>query len=199
VSATADTLTFQDALLAVQGDVQELELIREATGQVQSRFFKYLTYPKLLTEVRPILTRHGLVWQTFPTTLDGRPALRYRLAGHGEELTDTMLLVLGDKQTSQAQGSALTYACRYALLAVLALAPAEDDDGSAASQPARPAPIDPEMPLGEDSVNAMLEAIAEKNLSAPKVLERAGVKEGEVPTVEQGRRVKAILDAVVPS
>jgi hypothetical protein len=185
---------FEDALLAVQEQVQELELTREATGQVQSRFFKYLTYPKLLNEVRPILTRNGLVWKTFPTTLEGRPALRYTLSGFGEELSDTMLLML-DKETSQAQGSGLTYARRQALSAVLEITPDEDDDGRAASQPARPEPVDPEKPMSEANVQGMLEAIAERKLSVGKVLERAGV-DGETPTIEQGLKVKAILDAI---
>jgi hypothetical protein len=149
----------------------------------------------------PVLERHQLAWQTFPTTMqdgDGqlKPALRYVLthAISGEAQMDTMLLMM-DTHTSQAQGSALTYARRYALQAVLELAPDGDDDGAAASQPARPAPVDPERPMGERNVEAMLEAIAERGLSREIILGAAGVEEGRAPTIAQGRRVKEALDA----
>jgi hypothetical protein len=47
--------------------------------------------------------------------------------------------VKGVKADPQAEGSALTYARRYALMAMVGIAP-EDDDGNAASKPApRPA------------------------------------------------------------
>jgi hypothetical protein len=198
VSENGTPQTLDEAVLAVQAEALALDLRRDGKAEEGSaRFRRYLEYPKLLRELQPLLTANSLTWQTFPTTLEERPAMRYRLkfVPTGETDEGVMLLML-DKQTSQAQGSGLTYARRQALQHVLGLTPDGDDDGAAASRPARPAPIDPEMPLGEDSVNAMLEAIAEKNLSAPKVLERAGVKEGEVPTVEQGRKVRTILDAV---
>lgn len=190
--------SLDEAILRAQGDTIVLDLRRNQDVEKGSaRARRYLDYPKLLREVRPVLQKNLLIWQTFPTTLDGTSAMRYvlRFVPTGEEQSDTMRLML-DKQTSQAQGSALTYAKRYALQGVLDLVPDGDDDGAAASQPARPPAADPEAPLSEESVNAMLEAIAERELSAAKVLERVGVAEGAVPTVGQGRAVKAILDDV---
>lgn len=185
-----------DALLAVQAAAQELDLRRNAAAeQGSARFRRYLDYPKLLAEVRPLLTEHGLVWQTFPTTMeDGSPALRYRLVHVASRQTDedTVKLML-DKQTSQAQGSALTYARRYALLNVLNLAPDGDDDGEAASRPPRPAPVDPEAPMPEERVTSMFEAIAEAGLSRPKVLERAGWTEGEPLLMGHAQKVATIL------
>jgi hypothetical protein len=197
--------TLNEALLAVQGGLSDLQLRRNEKGEVEyktktggsGRFeYLYLSYPKLLEQVRPMLTRNGLVWQTFPTTLEGVPALRYRLlhAPSSQAEGDVMKLML-DKQTSQAQGSGLTYARRQALMAVLEITPDGDDDGRAASKPARPAPVDPEAALPEESVNAMLEAIGERGLSRAKVLERAGIADGAQVTVADGRKVKAILDA----
>jgi ERF superfamily len=194
--AVAAPGTLSAALLAVQGDVGGLGLTPDGTGQVgSSRFYKYLTLDRLLRAVRPLLTRNGLIWQTFPTTLEGKPALRYTLL-HGpscEAVSDTMLLMM-DKETSQAQGSALTYAKRHALLSVLGLTVEADDDGREASQPERPAPVDPEAPLGERNMNAMREAIAERGLSASRVMAAAGCEEGQVVTIEIGRKVKALLD-----
>jgi hypothetical protein len=189
--------TLDEAILRVQGSTQALDLRRNQEAEKGSaRFRRYLDYPKLLRELRPVLQENQLTWQTFPTTLDGEPALRYvvTFVPTRESQEGVMKLML-DKQTSQAQGSALTYSKRYALQGVFDLAPDSDDDGAAASQPARPAPVDPEAPLSEDSVNAMLEAIAECGLSAAKVLERAGIAEdGTQVTVADGRKVKAILD-----
>lgn len=190
----APPATLGEALQRLQGEVGELDLVREATGQVGSRFFKYLTLDKLLAAIRPLLAANGLVWQTFPTTLEGKPALRYRLlhTATGEEIGDTMLLAV-DKMTSQAQGSAITYARRHALLSVLEIQPDPDDDGTAASQPARPAPVDPEAPLSEETTRRMMEGIAERQLDAEEMLRNVGVKPGTVPTVEQGKRVSALL------
>lgn len=187
--------TLDEALSRAQEEAATLNMGRDATGQVGTRFVKYLTYPKLLAEVRPILTKNGLVWQSFPTTLDGKPALRYVLThAPSHERQEEVMLLMMDKQTSQAQGSAITYARRYALQAVLDLAPDGDDDGAAASQPARPAPVDPEAPMSDALIAAMREALAERKLSEDRVLERAGWVAGAPVTMEIGRKVKALLD-----
>lgn len=194
-------LTLNEAVLAVQAEALDLDLRRDAsvkedlkTGRSRTR--RYLEYPKLLRQLQPLLTANKLTWMALPTTTaEGKPALGYLLTfvPTGESVSGTMTLML-DKQTSQAQGSALTYARRYALQNVLNLTPDGDDDGEAASAPPRPAPADPEAPLPEASADAMLEAIAERGLSAVKVLERAGAT-SETLTIGDSRKVKAILDA----
>jgi hypothetical protein len=194
--------TLNEAVLAVQAEALDLDLRRDGqakekskrTGDTRTR--RYLEYPKLLRQLQPLLTANKLTWMTFPTTTpEGRPALEYELTfvPTGESKGGTMALLL-DQQTSQAQGSALTYSRRYALQNVLNLTPDGDDDGEAASAPPRPAPADPEAPLPEASADAMLEAIAERGLSATKVLERAGAT-NETLTIGDSRKVKAILDA----
>lgn len=93
--------------------------------------------------VLELLTKHGLVWITKPTLVpaqDGAllPALTYTLthaeSGHG--ISATMLLEQA-KRDPQGQGSAITYARRYALMAVLGLVADEDDDGNASSRAPR--------------------------------------------------------------
>jgi uncharacterized protein (DUF3820 family) len=105
---------------------------------------KFVSLPGLLDTVRPVLNTAGLVLTQTPTyTSDGTHALRTRIthAGSGQYLEDTMLLCLS-KPDAQAQGSAITYARRYAILSVLGLAGEEDDDGAAAVAP-RPSPRQP--------------------------------------------------------
>ena len=98
---------------------------------------KFASLPNITQIIRPRLAEHGLVWSTQPSQDDqGRPTLKYRLAHAltGETINDEMPLLLV-KQDPQGLGSAITYARRYALLAVLNLVADDDDDGHRASSP----------------------------------------------------------------
>lgn len=199
VPSVVEPTSLSEAVLAVQAKALELDLRRDGEAEKGSaRFRRYLEYPKLLKELQPLLTANRLTWQTFPTIEDGKPAMLYRLrfVPTGEVDEGTMLLML-DKQTSQAQGSGLTYAKRYSLQAVLNLTPDGDDDGDAASTPVARVVQDPEAEVSEEYMNAMREAVAERGLSLPRVLERAGWAggDGAVVTYAHGKAVKELLDA----
>jgi hypothetical protein len=93
---------------------------------------KYAPLDTIVETVGPILHKHGLVWMTLPgRDAHGDPSLTYRLAHAptGEVLEGSMPLLLS-KQDAQGQGSAITYARRYALCAVLNLVADDDDDGA---------------------------------------------------------------------
>ena len=192
----SEPTTLAEAVLAVQAAALELDLRREGEAEKGSaRFRRYLTYPKLLRELQPLLTANKLTWQTFPTTLDGKPALAYKLRFvPTDEADEGVMLLMLDKATSQAQGSAQTYARRYSLQNVLNLTPDGDDDGQEASAPARPAPVDPESPMSERNVASMYEAIAERGLDVDAVLGRVELPSGAAPLVEHGLAVKKLLD-----
>lgn len=103
---------------------------------------RYLSLDSLMEQVLPVLNKHGLLWVTAPNfqtlTAGGEarvePNLNYRLihAESGEETSGTVPLLLA-KRDPQGLGSAITYARRYALMAVLGLVADEDDDGAQAS------------------------------------------------------------------
>jgi hypothetical protein len=100
----------------------------------------YLSLDSLMEAVRPILHKHGLVLTQWPTHLVTEagiePALRTALihASSDQMQQDTMPLVL-DRENPQGQGSAITYARRYALMSILGLvADEDDDDGTAGSK-----------------------------------------------------------------
>ncbi len=57
----------------------------------------------------------------------------------GETISGGILHVPASKQDAQGYGSALTYARRYGILTLCGIAP-EDDDGNAASRPAKAEP-----------------------------------------------------------
>jgi hypothetical protein len=129
--------TLLEALLAVQKEIPRLKLTKDSTGQIAGRRdYRYLGLEKLHAAVLPVLSRHGLVWTTYPgADGDGNPVLRYELAHVESEKVAfaTMPLVL-DKSNMQALGSAITYARRYSLLSVLGAVADEDDDGAKASE-----------------------------------------------------------------
>lgn len=125
----ADTL--MTALLAVQAAAPTLP--KDAINpHFRSRFTPLDTIVEI---VGPLLAKHGLVWTTLPGSDDaGKPILDYRLihASTGETLDGRMPLFLS-KEDAQGFGSALTYARRYSITAVLNLVADDDDDGNAAS------------------------------------------------------------------
>lgn len=101
---------------------------------------KFASLAGVFAAIRPSLAKHGLVITQLPTqTEDGAPALKTLLihAESGEAFTSTMPLMLA-KQDPQAQGSALTYARRYALLSILGLVGDADDDGATAARVSDP-------------------------------------------------------------
>jgi hypothetical protein len=91
---------------------------------------KYAGINEVLDAVLPTLTEAGLCFVQFP---DGE-ALTTRLMHTSGEWMQASYALKPSQNTPQASGSALTYARRYALLAVLGLG-TEDDDGNAASVP----------------------------------------------------------------
>lgn len=118
------------ALLAVQAEAPPLKKSAE-NPHFRSKF---APLDKIVETINPILHKHGLVWSTLPGHDEYGPALTYRLAHaeSGEVLEGTMPLLLS-KQDAQGQGSAITYARRYALCAVLNLVAEDDDDGARAA------------------------------------------------------------------
>jgi len=135
-----ETDSLYTALLAVQGELPHLQRTK-----INPAFrSKYVPLEELHEEVLPILNQHGLVWITQPvlggTEEADQPCLHYRLlhAATGDEIEGLMSLMI-DKQNPQGQGSAITYARRYSLMAVLGLVADDDDDGNKASGRGKPA------------------------------------------------------------
>jgi hypothetical protein len=97
----------------------------------------FVPLSEVVENVLPVLNKHGLAVTQLPSTLeDGTPALMTVLMHEsGEQLSATMPLMMV-KPDPQGQGSAITYARRYALMSVLGLVGDEDDDGTAAVKPA---------------------------------------------------------------
>lgn len=124
------------ALLAAQGEIGTLP--KDAINPAFRS--KYTPLDTIVEHVGPILNKHGLVWMAMPSFAQdtGAPTLRYRIthAATGESYGSEMPLLLV-KTDPQGQGSAITYARRYALTSVLNLVADADDDGEATRAAAR--------------------------------------------------------------
>jgi hypothetical protein len=125
--------TLNEALLAVQKSAPALQ--KDAINPHFKN--RYISLDSLMPQILPVLNENGLVLAQLPSYIghdNPVPALTTRIthALTGESFEATMPLIL-DKQNAQGQGSALTYAKRYALLSTLGLVADTDDDGAAAS------------------------------------------------------------------
>jgi hypothetical protein len=101
---------------------------------------KYAPLSTVVEVTQPILAKHGLAVSQHPVVLDGESALTtYLLHSSGQQLVSTMRLCAA-KNDPQGQGAAITYARRFAFMAVLGLVADDDDDGNTATTRARQAP-----------------------------------------------------------
>lgn len=113
--------------------------VTDETAQAGNRTYKYLNLATILKTIKPVFEKHGLAFSqrvTFDNTGEAR-----QFIGTVETIifddTDQMVacsypfFVTGDPQQV---GSAITYARRYSLYAVLGIFPDKDDDGAYAKQ-----------------------------------------------------------------
>jgi hypothetical protein len=199
---TEPTSNLMTALLAVQAEAPKLQ-----KDKINPAFrSKYLSLDALMEQVLPVLNKHKLVWITRPgQDSEGRPVLSYELAfavpSHfpalppppkdggwsetkvtvlpTEAIKGTMPLMLS-KQDAQGLGSAITYARRYSLMAVLGLVADEDDDGAKASR--RPQRV-------ETTAGPRPPAPVEQ---PTRVLPRHGPTPDEMREVDEAKRTLAI-------
>lgn len=95
---------------------------------------KYSTLKDCWDAARPVLSRHGLSVIQMPDKQDGVFCLVTILAHESGDHLASHQPVMAAKQDAQSFGSALSYARRYGLTAVLGLVSGdEDDDGNAAT------------------------------------------------------------------
>lgn len=128
--------TIAEALSAAQA-----ELTDPPKDSINPHFkSRYADLATVLKTVRPVLSKHGIAFtQTTRVEDDGRVLLVTRLHWRDEEVVG-YYPVSPTKNDPQGLGSAMTYARRYALQAIVGVAADDDDDGNAASAPKPSAP-----------------------------------------------------------
>ena len=132
------------ALAAAQAEIGTASKDRE-NPHFRSR---YATLASVQDACRSALSRHGLSVVQLPGGEGQRVEMTTVLmhaSGQWISCSGTFIATKGDPQ---GIGSAITYARRYQLAAIVGVAPDDDDDGNAASEPtpARAAPAPPPKP-----------------------------------------------------
>jgi hypothetical protein len=114
-------------------------MVGRISKDAKNPFFKsnYASLPHIITEVADPLEKAGLILSQFPNG-DGLTTMLIH-AESGEFISATYTLQVVRQNDPQAQGSAISYARRYAITSVLNLA-ISDDDAEAAMRPVRQAP-----------------------------------------------------------
>lgn len=132
-------------------------MIKIALMDSTNPFFKskYADLGAVWDAVRSALECNGLAVSQLPDHIGQEPALTTMLIHKsGQWLSATYPLMVTDKEhTPQGYGSALTYARRYGLSALLGVIADTDDDGNAASRPHKP-PVAPTQPPKPDATPA---------------------------------------------
>jgi len=108
--------------------------VKESTADAGKFTYHYASLPAILDEVRPVLTANGISVLQETITTDLGIGVTTRLLHSSGEWIETGPLLMARSNSPQDNGSALTYARRYALTAALGLAADEDDDGAAANK-----------------------------------------------------------------
>jgi ERF superfamily len=126
---------FVEALQGVE-DVARNKSASIETKSGSRMNYGYADLDAVLDASKPVLTKHGLA-VTQAATVEGVHAVVMHETG--EWLSFPPLQVSTQQNTPQGQGSALTYARRYQMLALLGIA-TEDDDGTAAAKKPKAAP-----------------------------------------------------------
>jgi ERF superfamily len=141
--------TLAEALLAAQIAMPAVE--PDATNPHFKS--KFVSLGHLLSKVKPVLNRHGIVLVQAPAVGEGgvfvlRTVFMHAPSGESMEFDAPLKPT---KDDPQGQGSAITYMRRYAAGAALAIADQEDDDGIEGStrQPAAPRATAPERKANE--------------------------------------------------
>lgn len=131
------TNNLNDKFMQVLNEVPNF--VTDETAQDGNRTYKYLNLATILKTIKPVFEKHGLAFSqrvTFSNEGEARQVI-----GTVETIIfddkDLMVacsypfFVTGDPQQV---GSAITYARRYSLYAVLGIFPDKDDDGAYAKQ-----------------------------------------------------------------
>jgi hypothetical protein len=126
------------ALCKVQREIDDPTKNKKADAG--KRVYRYADLVQVLDVVRPALTAHGFAVTQMPCEYEGQPAVTTLLLHESGEWLESVFRLRPVQADPQSVGSALTYARRYALLALCGIAADDDDDAQrASSSPARAA------------------------------------------------------------
>ncbi|MFA7153977.1 MAG: ERF family protein [Methanoregulaceae archaeon] len=142
---------------------------------------RYASLAAILEEVRPKLAEAGLV--VSQTIGDGECVTALLDWDGNAVLKNSVPIAVTDENDPQKIASAITYARRYGISALLGIATEEDDDANAASEPPAPKP--------KPRVNSNLPATPRQKQAIKKMLYKAGVWENADDEGVEGKLTRA--------
>jgi hypothetical protein len=104
---------------------------------------RYATLENVTETIRPVLQEFGVLFMQAPGNIDEHSVMSlttWLIHSESGETFSTTIGVPLVKRDPQGVGSAITYACRYSLMALLGLPPV-DDDGESAGRAETTTPI----------------------------------------------------------
>lgn len=152
-----------DAIVAVQRTLTTVLKTDEVNAG--KKRYRFAPLRAIVDVLRPKLAEHGLaIVQLVHVHAEGGPVLVSELLHTSGEWIRSVHPLLGPMHDAQAMGSAITYARRYSLCAMLGVVTDDDDDGAAASGyvPPPPPPPPPAAPVALQaySADALVEAMS---------------------------------------
>jgi hypothetical protein len=171
------------AIAKAQGEFPAIK--RERTVDTGSYSYSYASLDKILDSVRGPLSANGLALVQLLSGDGLRTELRH---AEGGVIGSTFPLPTVPGKVQEI-GSLLTYLRRYAVLAILSLAPEEDDDDGAKANAAAPA-VDAERVRAEPSVTERKITDAQNKKIAvllKELEEKHPTQEGQLSWVAQAR------------
>jgi len=168
------------ALVKVQAAVKDPE------RKSENPFFKshYADLKAVSDACRGLLSQNGLAVMQYAGVIPGQgAALVTTLAHVSGEWQEGALPLSPTKDDPQSQGSALTYARRYSLAAMIGLAPADDDDDDEGAMPSRPTANRPQYkPPVRVVQKVTVPPPAPVTVEPERIREAAAAIEGQLPT-----------------
>lgn len=139
--------------------------VTDETAQAGNRTYKYLNLATILKTIKPVFEKHGLAFSQ-RVTFDN--------AGEARQVIGTVETIIFDDKDlmvacsypffvtgdPQQVGSAITYARRYSLYAVLGIFPDKDDDGAYAKQQYETA----DRPISAEQYAELVKAMNDHNI-----------------------------------
>lgn len=179
---------FNEAVAAAKGEIGPIIKNRtvDFTSQKGRTNYRHEDFAAVASAVDPVLTKHGLAYRFRSAQSAGKLTVTCILShvmGHAEETTlESGEDHSGNKNATQAIGSAATYLQRYTLKLALGLASAHDDDGQKASG----------VITGEQA-EELAKLITDTKTDIAKFLEIGGVESlSDIPAA-QFQKAKAML------
>lgn len=107
---------------------------KNKTGRTGNLEYKYADLPSILEAVKNPLATNGLCIIQFPIQDEKKVGVETMITHESGEWISGQLFVCVQDTNAKSCGSALTYARRYAITAMLGLCPDDDDDGDASEK-----------------------------------------------------------------